>query len=146
VRGHFAQARTGEAVAMIQAIRAAQEGRRAETGQYLNCSTTSGPAWYPAAPDGEMRAWKNPSHPDAARWVQLSISRPEGTRFGYATNAGLPEATMPAPVTDSKPTWPTPKDLWYVIQAVGDNDGDGITAKMVASSLNGELYVENEQE
>ena len=34
VRKHFADAKTTEAVAIIQSIRAAQESRRAETGTY----------------------------------------------------------------------------------------------------------------
>ncbi len=35
---------------------------------------------------------------------------------------------------------------WYVIQASGDVNGNGISAKYVASNLNSELLIENEGE
>ncbi len=145
VRKHFQEAKSGEAVAIIQAIRSAQEARRAETGTYQNCSTTSGTPWYPATPDGTLRAWKF-SHPDADRWAALDISRPEGTRFGFLTNAGNPGTAVTVPVTASKPTWGTPSDPWYVIQAAGDRDNDSTLSLFVAASFNGELYTEKDGE
>ena len=35
---------------------------------------------------------------------------------------------------------------WYVVLAVGDRDGDGLLAKVVASSATSGVYVENEDE
>ncbi len=151
VRGHLQEAKSAEAVSIIQAIRGAQESRRAETGTYQNCSvsggnTLSAAPWYPATPDGTLRAWKF-AHADAALWALLDVSRPEGTRFGFLANAGNPGAAITAPVTTDKPTWPTaPADPWYVIQAAGDRDGDGKLSLFVAASFNGELYTENDGE
>lgn len=146
VRQHFADAKATEATALIQALRAAQESRRAEVGLYLNCSTSAADAWYPADPDGKLRSWVHTSHADAVRFRLLGVSRPEGTRFGYLVNAGSPGQTMTEPQTGDKPTWPTTADPWYVIQAAGDRDDDGVNMLFLASSLNGELYVENEHE
>jgi prepilin-type N-terminal cleavage/methylation domain-containing protein len=140
VRKHFQEAKSGEAVAIIQAIRSAQEARRAETGTYQNCSVSgSGLLWYPATPDGTVRAWKF-AHADAARWATLDISRPDGTRFGFLTNAGNPGTTVTVPATATPIAWGTPTDPWYVIQATGY--GNGTPKLMVAASFNGELYTE----
>lgn len=146
VRQHFADAKSTEAVALIQALRGAQESRRAEVGLYLNCTTSAADAWYPAAPDGKVRSWVNTTHADAARFQLLGVSRPEGTRFGYLVNAGSPGQAMTVPQTASKPTWPATTDPWYVIQAAGDRDNDDVNMLFLASSLNGELWVENESE
>ncbi len=143
VRKHFQEAKSGEAVAIMQAIRAAQEARRAETGTYQDCSPTA--LWYPATPDGNLRAWKF-AHADAARWATLDISRPEGTRFGFLVNAGNPGTAVTAPVTTNKPTWGTPTDPWYVIQAAGDRDQDTTLSLFVAASFNAEIYTENDGE
>jgi prepilin-type N-terminal cleavage/methylation domain-containing protein len=144
VRKHFDDAKAIEATTVIQALRGGQEARRAENGAYVDASV--GTDWYPAAPDGKVRSWVAPSHIDAARFRQLGVSRPEGTRFGYLVNAGLPSATMTAPQSPTKPTWPTPTDLWYVIQAAGDRDADGTYMYVIASSANGELFVEQDSE
>lgn len=146
VRQHFAQAKTGDAIATIQAIRMAEEARRAETGTYQSCSALTGTPWYPATPDGTLRSWNAPAHLDFPSWQQLHVTRPEGTRFGYLLRAGNPGTALPAVVTASKPTWPTPTDSWYVIQAAGDQDADAKFTYVVASSLNGELYIENDGE
>jgi type IV pilus assembly protein PilA len=146
VRKHLKDARALEASAHIQAIRAAQEARRAEVGTYLNVSTTGGVNWYPAAPDGQVRSWRSTSHPDAARWRILGASRPEGVRFGYLVNAGPPGTAMTVLQTAAQPGWPVPRDPWYVIQAAGDQDNDDINMLVAGSSVNGEIYVENDHE
>lgn len=156
VRKHFKFAKTTEASSLIQAIRVAEESRRAESGTYQNCSVTAGTPWYPAAPDGTQHAWKQTSHADWDRWKQLEISRPEGTQFGFLVHAGTPanidtadgrQAKLPIPLTVDKPTWPNPPaDPWYVIQAAGDRDRDGTPSRLLAASFNGELYVENDGE
>jgi len=145
VRGHLQSAKSNEAVAMIQAIRAAEEARRAETGTYQNCTVSSAAAWYPDKPDGKLRSWTF-DHADAARWATLDISRPDGTRFGFLANAGNPGAKVTVPQTTAKPGWDTATDPWFVIQAAGDRDSDGTLSLFVASSFNGELYTENDNE
>jgi prepilin-type N-terminal cleavage/methylation domain-containing protein len=145
VRQHFRDAKSSEAVTLIQAIRVAEESRRAETGTYQNCSGAGTP-WYPGTPNGTMRAWQQPAHTDYAAWRNLGISRPSGTQFGFLVHAGNPGTALPTPVTNQKPTWTTPVDPWYVIQGAGDRDKDGTFSFFLASSFNGELYTENDME
>jgi type IV pilus assembly protein PilA len=146
VRKHFNDSKTTEAIAVIQAIRVAQEARRAETGTYQNCSGSSGTPWYPAAPNGSLHAWRNTSHADWSNWQPLDVTRPEGTQFGFLVHAGNPGTALPSPATTSKPVWPAPADAWYVIQAAGDRDKDGTFSLLLAASFNGELYTENDGE
>lgn len=148
VRQRFKEAKTTEAMAIIQALRGAQESRRAESGTYQDCSPTDGSKpWYPHSPDGTVHAWKQESHADWDNWKQLDVSRPEGTQFGFLVNAGSPATAPPTPETASKPTWPTPlTDPWYVIQAAGNRDNDTTFSLLLASSFTGELYVENDGE
>lgn len=149
VQAHFRDSKMLEAVAVIQSIRVAEEERRSEGGSYLDCSTTVGAPWYPTSPDADQHPWRNTAHADWARWKQLGVTRPDGTRYGFLVRAGDPGTELPAPQTVSKPTWPVAADLtapWYVIQAAGDNDQDGTLNLVVAASFNGELYVENEGE
>jgi type IV pilus assembly protein PilA len=158
VRKHFNDAKTTEALAVIQALRVAEESRRAETGLYQNCSATAGTPWYPAAPNGLLRAWQQPSHADWARWRQLDVSRPEGTQFGFLVHAGTPanittadgiQSKLPTPLTVDQPTWPTAAQLsdpWYVIQAAGDRDQDTVLSRLLTASFNGEVYIEKDGE
>jgi prepilin-type N-terminal cleavage/methylation domain-containing protein len=146
VHKHFAHAKTTEAVATIEAIREAEGARLAETGNYQSCSPLTGTPWYPAAPDGTLHSFNMPSHPNWASWQQLHVSRPDGTRFGYLVHAGNPGSTLPTPVTANRPTWPTPADPWFVIQAAGDQDADQKYTLLIATSFTGELYIENDGE
>ena len=146
VRQRFKDAKSIEATVLIQAIRGAQESRRGETGGYQNCSVSAGTPWYPGSPDGTYRAWKYDTHPDWDNWKELGVTRPEGTQFGFLVNAGSPANALPVPQTAEKPTWPTLVDPWYVIQAAGDRDKDSTLSRFLATSLNGELYVENDGE
>ena len=68
------------------------------------------------------------------------------TTFGFTVVAGAPGAAMPSPVTQQKPTWPTTTEPWYMVQAAGNADNDGTFCYLLSSSLNGEVYVENESE
>jgi type IV pilus assembly protein PilA len=152
VRQRFNEAKTTEATALMQAIRGAQESRRAESGSYENCSRTAGAPWYPASPDGSNRAWRWDTHPDWDYWKQLDVSRPEGTRFGFLVNAGSPADEPTTPQTAIQPAWQKPTsnpplaDPWYVIQAAGNRDGDSVFSLLLASSFSGELYIEHDGE
>ena len=44
------------------------------------------------------------------------------------------------------PIMPLPTDSWYVIEAIADNDNDGVCCVVAGTSLNGEVYVQNEGE
>jgi prepilin-type N-terminal cleavage/methylation domain-containing protein len=153
-----------EAIAVIGALRSAEESYRAENQSYLDVSTgvASGAGgsgggtpvadYYPnKTPDATRYEWhqceKNgvSYNADCARWMALapSINRP--VQFGFLVNAGAAGVAMTTPRTASNPGMPAaPTAPWYVIQARGDVDGDGIASLYAATSLNGEVYVENE--
>lgn len=148
VRQHLQDAKSGDAIAGIIAIKQAQEAHRAETGNYQNCSVSSGTPWYPVAPDGTVHAWSWPAHADWLNWRQLNVQRRE-TQFGFLVHAGMPAQDLPVPLTTSQPIWPTAaqrSDPWYVIQAAGDRDADGTLSRFLAASFNGEVFTENDGE
>lgn len=148
-RQYVFSTRTVEAMSMIQSIRAAQERWRAENQMYLDVSTTM-TSWYPTATPGKTQFhWDQPSGNDYAKWRLLAPTTATPVQFGYVTKAGRPFTAMPAPVSQQKPTWPPAtqqREPWFVIQAMGDTDADGEKSYYVASSVNGEVYRENEGE
>jgi type IV pilus assembly protein PilA len=144
-RRYLSASKTSGARAIIGAIQAAQESYRAETLTYLSCSSNL-QDYYPAAPDGNRRHWLNPSHADAGCWRILNVTTDAPTTFGFAVVAGQPGAKPPSPSTNNKPKWPKTTEPWFVIQAAGDDDGDGEHSLLLASSLIGEIYIENESE
>jgi len=138
-----------EAVSVIQAIRAAEEAYAAENHVYLDVSTTNGGlSWYPnLTPSTTYYAWVQDGHADYARWRALAPSVNRPVLFGYLVNAGEPGSNVPTLQLTAPPTFPSPMILgWYTIQARGDVNGNGISAKYAATSLNGELTIENEGE
>lgn len=151
---HVASSRSVEGLTMVQSIRAAQERYRSEHGLYLDVSLEGG--FYPDDPavttEGShkrnfLSAIDDDTHPDNGRWVELLPTTPGPVRFGYLTNAGLPGEAMTEPVYDVPGLeWPATNEPWYVIQGVSDLDEDGVLGYYVASSLNGEVFRQNEGE
>src|SRR5262245_61103670 len=80
--GQMRASKTGEATAVVQAIRAAEERYRSENQVYLADDSTT---FYPTSGVGDTRAsFTAPSHTDyAAIWQKLkpTVDRPVG--FGY---------------------------------------------------------------
>jgi type II secretory pathway pseudopilin PulG len=148
LRSRVFGSRSVEALAMIQSIRAAQERWRAENMTYLNVSSPA--TFYPARPSGRAkRSFHLPAGSgDANNWHLLNPTVTGPVEFGYMTNAGTPASPMTAPVVSVSgwPGWPTPKEHWYVIQAVCDADGDGVEAFFLASSLSGQVFRQDEGE
>jgi len=143
-------AKTSEALSVMQSIRMAEERYRAENQRYLNVSRDLA-TYYPAnTPDRMKRAFfltgpgDEPVSDLDGRWRLLDPPVTGPVQFGYSVVAGSVGQNMPVPNTRSTPTWPAATEPWYVIEAKGDVDGDGIATMVVASSLNGEVYIENE--
>jgi prepilin-type N-terminal cleavage/methylation domain-containing protein len=147
VNRHVKAAKSIEATAIIQSIRACQEARRAETASYLNVSVNN--AWYPKAPNGKTKtSWvvTTAVNADADRWQLLGVSRTDGTQFGFKTWAGVPGAvTAPVNLADGA-TFPNADDYWYVIEAAGDIDRDNTYSLFIAKSWDAELQIDNETE
>lgn len=148
-------AHSGEAKAVIQSIRAAEEVYRAETLVYLSCSAGyDGASYYPqgaAGPNDRKWNFRNPAHPHVANWDRLHVSTDTPVRFAYAVVAGAPGTPIPPMSAEwaSPPTWQaSPAEPWYIIQATGNLDypSDNTHSLFVASSFSSEPYSENETE
>ena len=135
-----------QATAMIQAIRAAQERFRSESGAYLNVSVDQDD-WWPRRTqfDGSLVSWRVTT-PDATgrRWDLLALRAPgQGVRFQYTTRAGPPGVAIGAAAPMANPvaagafsTTELANQNWYVIEARGDADGDGFLVFLSAASFN----------
>lgn len=156
VRGHVIASRAGEAAAMVQAIRVAQERYRAETGVYLDVKTVPGDKnheWHPRGTPDSARAGWHPA-PGAelsglpALWQLLNVNAPgQGVRFVYAVRAGPPGVAIGDRVglvtpgaAESFPTGVLANQNWYVIEAWGDTDGDGRPIYFAASSFTDAVF------
>ena len=132
----------------LRAIRVAEEQFKAQNGQYLGCSSTSAPKWYPAETPGTVEYdWRQSGHPDWNCWRLLNIPRANRTQYGFMVNAGRPGDAFPPLLTTNDPPLPsTATDLWYVIQVRGNVDEDSTYMQAVSTSYEDRTYIENELE
>ena len=149
-RKYLRASHSSEAIALLQGIRGGQEQAKAETLVYLDCSGGNLSSYYPhAAPDQQKWHWKQDTHPAYACWSQLNVAVDGPVRYVFSTVAGATGTTSypTVPELTTQPTWPNPApDPWYIVQAVGDTDGDSAKSMFLASSFSGEVYVQNESE
>jgi prepilin-type N-terminal cleavage/methylation domain-containing protein len=145
-RKFITSSKTSEAIYMVGAVRAAEESYRAETMRYLNVSAGFANLYPNTTPSAKKWAWDNPSHADYTAWRQLGARSDGPVYYGYKVAAGLAGATPPKVDIVKSPTWPTTTEPWYLIEAQGDVDGNGVNSYVVGSSFTGEIYVEAEGE
>jgi len=148
-RQQVVASRGTEAASTIQAIRAAQEAYAAENHVYLDVSQADEKgSWYPnPTPNKTYFAWAQPGHVDYPRWQALAPAVNRAVRFGYLVNAGEAGTSIDNLRIADKPSFPSPMAVgWYTIQARGDTDGNSVSATYAATSLNGELSIENQGE
>ena len=149
-RKYIGASKGTEAMAVIQAIRAAEESYLAENHAYLDVSTGR-KDWYPMTTPSKSRyAWRQPGHVDYKNWQSLApvVNRP--VQFGFLVYAGIAGVDVPALQIPGAPTISKPTDDWYVIQAEGDTDGNGRFAQYVSGSAAnqaaGQVWSQNEGE
>jgi prepilin-type N-terminal cleavage/methylation domain-containing protein len=147
IRGHLNVAKANRALAGITAIRSAEEAFRAENGTYLDCSGTA-KKWYPMLEPGKVKyEWHQTGHIDGARWALLPVTNTSPTQYGFLLNAGTPNTAYPTSFETAKAPALTPSpEPWYIIQVKGDIDGDKTPMLGIATSFNGEVYLEREGE
>ncbi len=145
-RSQVSSASSAEAVTVIQAIRAAQEAYRGENQVYLNVSTAN--LWYPTDTYGDVAySFVVTGHSDYARWQRLGPQVTRPVKFRYLVNAGAPGQALPdLHIDGTSPSWPTPTEPWYVVQARADHGGDNVFCNALASSFNSEVYIEQTDE
>lgn len=146
-RKYLRAAAAAEVKAVIQGIRVSEEAIKAETFQYRGCSTSL-TNWYPATPDDRKHHWDNgqTGNPVHDCWMELNVTTDGPVRFGYAVVAGI------APQPDAIPNiayctnWAAAHSTidgpWFVVQAAGDQNADGIMSLFASSSATSEICVE----
>ena len=155
---HRGAARMTEATQLTTQIRDAQEAYKAETGVYADVSSGL-TSYYPAASPGAFTtAWGDDCKvcSSLGAWRKLSVHPDAPVMYGYATIAGIGAVPTGGPPPGSSSggssgggisgTPPGPTDPFYVVQAKGDVNGDGVACTVMAASNNPALTVTNEGE
>ena len=144
-RKYILSSKGAEATSVIQALRSAEEAYLAENHVYLDVST--GANWYPrAVPNRDRVGWKDAPNPDLAKWQALAPAVARSVSYSYLVNAGIAGQAIPAPQNIKDPQFAVPTQSWYLIQAEGDSDSDGVFANYASTSMTGEIYSEREAE
>lgn len=144
-RKYTRRARTTEAYNMLGMIRMRQEAYRSEFSQYANVSGSLATMW-PSTVTATSQDWYSGV---PAGWTQLGV-RPTGqVYYQYATVAGLPPdvPSVPgaAPADLGYSALPS-QDAWWVAEAKGDLDGDGVQSLFETASFTNSVYAEREIE
>jgi len=155
VSRYVSSAKTGEAVQMIGAIKAAQESYKDETFQYLSIANdlTSNGSYYPhdfstAVPGHHKVQWGGGTSDVANRWRELGVSPSGPVFFAYASTAGDGATAVSSVGSDiSVGNWPTTLGQpWYVVKARADLRGGGDYTVFVGASFTTEIFSANEGE
>jgi prepilin-type N-terminal cleavage/methylation domain-containing protein len=141
-----------EAQDMVSHIRAAQESFRAENGGYLSVSQGLGPGFdYPLQRPGQSKtAWGGTCLGcvnQTAGWSALNVSSSAPLSFGYSTvadNVNAPGVTLM--VNGQQLDLSNMTAPWYVIEADGDTNGNGVYCTVYGLSATNQVYVSNEGE
>lgn len=148
VNKYIQSSKSTEAIQMIGAIKAAQEQYRAEMFNYLDVNGTGKlTPYYPAeTPTNKAYAWGDASSAQGKAYRELGVATDAPVRFVYGCAAGSGNTAIPAPAM-TVTNWPaTQQQPWYVVQALGDFDGDGITSVYVSGSFTGRIFSDKEGE
>ncbi len=154
VTRYIHSAKTAEVIQVIGSIKAHQESYKSDMLEYLDVAggkTISSSSYYPmTTPGTRLYAWGDTSTDIGKRFKQLGVHVDTGVRYAYATTAG---GGADVPAGDQLPTvavanWPTAAtgQPWYVVSAIGDLDGDGVTSHYSSASFTGLIHREKEDE
>ncbi len=156
VRRYIYAAKSSEATHMLGSIKSAEEAYRSETYVYLTFPsnlTADGlkdpDSYCPRAPGTKKSSWVSPSAECRTPIGQLGVTASAPVVFGYAAFAVASGAAMPQPWTTTTYNWgpyATAPAPGYLVQAIGDLDGDGTHSRFVSSNWNDEIYIEDEGE
>ncbi len=137
-----------EARSMLQGIRVAQEGYKAERGVYVNIGTTGCPE-SDITKTGKFKKQWDPTCTGGggSTWAVLQIHADGPVQFQYMTIAGVGGA--PAGLGDwvgGLANLSTNNRAWYIASAMANLDDNDTTAptELVTTSNGNEIYVRNE--
>ena len=149
-RKYVDSAKNNEAVAVIQAIRSAEEEFRDKTLTYFDVSNSGN--YYPRAKgtvDSRKASWqKAATDTEGVRWATLGVNVSGPVAFTYKANAG--QAGTPINVPGGidyspAPTFTTPTKDWYIVQAYGDPNENGKPTVLLSTSFSNEIVVHEDQ-
>jgi prepilin-type N-terminal cleavage/methylation domain-containing protein len=150
-----------EAQDMLQNIRGAEEAFRSETSAYLNVSSTLDVGYtYPAKTPGAFKSsWGGACGTCVAStsWAALAVEPKGPVAFGYAVVADNTGAAPGASVSPATNAMATVVDLsglggtahnqpWYVVEALGDINGDGVFTRLLSNSVSSQVIIDREGE
>ncbi len=143
-----------EAQDMVKSIRAAQESFRSENGGYVSVSTGLGPGHdYPSQNPGHFKtAWGGTCAGcvDTNKgWTALNVSASAPVLFGYssiADNTNPPGSSVKLTVNGTALDLSNMTAPWYVVEADGDENGNGVYCNVYGLSATNKVYVNNEGE
>jgi prepilin-type N-terminal cleavage/methylation domain-containing protein len=132
--GYVQKSRTSEAVQFLGVIKLRQEAFRAEFGQYRPASggSPTDPTSITFVPVVASGSPSSHSHPFPVDDDFNAIgAKPDGAvRFSYGWAAGGPAVNLPAVYELSQP-----HDFYFIAQAVGDLDDDGVLCTFESTSF-----------
>lgn len=172
MRRYSQAAGAGEATAMLQSMRGAQEAFKSENLMYGGCTANSpAPSLVNVLAEGDtyprVLGDLNSAGSKKVQWGQNSAVdnvhacfrtvgvRADGpVRFTYGMLAGTPSSSnvnvgLPAggaKFTNPPSPLPAPREPWYVLVAYGNRDEDDIMARASTTSISNTVYVEEETE
>jgi len=145
-----------EAQDMLQNIRAAEESFKSEAGTYLNVSGTLDLNYtYPAPKPGAFKSqWGGTCTTCLGSWSQLAVEPKGPVAYGYAVvtdNSGTSSPTG-STVTNAtlkmsnQPNYSALTAPWFVVEALGDINGDGIYTRLTSASATNQVVIDGEGE
>jgi type IV pilus assembly protein PilA len=132
-------AHTSEAVQVVGAIKAAEESYRSETLTYLNVCNNLDSETYPLqTPSDKKTAWGGPGINDNL-WRILNVTVDAPVMYGYCVRAGGPGAVAaPGLVLPSQVAFAPSVEPWYIVQAKGDINANGVFSYYATTSFSTE--------
>jgi prepilin-type N-terminal cleavage/methylation domain-containing protein len=146
LRRYIFSSKVVEANGMIQSIRVAQESWKGTHGSYLDVSGPNLTSYFPDnAPGMNRRSFYTGSGDLNTRWRLLNPTIPGPVLFSYSVVAGLPGSAMVNPnLADSAGLPSAAPDHWYVIEAIGDPEADGLKTTCASTSISDDVVCQGD--
>ena len=154
-------AKTAEATSVVSSIKGQQDTYRAETLRYLNCLTNStaagtganlgspggGPTYPAGAPTGQKRPFNLTACGGdlvCASFRKLNVQADANVYYAYSCVAGPADNT--AVTGYNAHAYGNASDVWAIIRAVGDLDGNGQYSVYESSTFDSTIWSVNGDE
>jgi type IV pilus assembly protein PilA len=160
IRRYQQSAGTGEATALLQSVRGAEEAFRSETLMYGGCTNGSpAPAltnalaaadFYPRVSttlNNQKMQWGAGAINMRACFRAVGIQAAGPTRFTYGVAAGNPSAASVTPTAPGGALLTfTPPEPWFVGVALANRDADAVFARVTVYSFSNEVGIQDDTE